>query len=129
MNGKEIVQKVSESLDKTVQITKNTTEKIELITKAAASESTSIAEVAEGIHQISAVVQTNSATSEESAAASEELSSQATLMKKMMSKFRLKRMDNGYMPAMNQEIYRGSQDENSMSGSEEYAESSVYSKY
>ncbi len=36
--------------------------------------------------EISAVVQTNSATSEESAAASEELSSQATLMKELLSR-------------------------------------------
>jgi methyl-accepting chemotaxis protein len=35
-------------------------------------------------------VQTNSATAEESAAASEELSSQATLLKDMVSKFQLK---------------------------------------
>mgnify|MGYP000858723774 CR=1 FL=1 len=39
---------------------------------------------------ISSVVHTNSATSEESAAASEELSSQANLMKELVSKFRLK---------------------------------------
>ncbi len=35
------------------------------------------------------MVQTNSATSEQSAAASEELSSQASLMKDLLSKFRL----------------------------------------
>ena len=40
--------------------------------------------------QISAVVQTNSATSEESAAASQELSSQAVMMKQMVQSFRLR---------------------------------------
>ena len=50
----------------------------------------SIASVNEGIDQISAVVQTNSATSEECAAASEELSSQASLFKRLVSSFRLK---------------------------------------
>ena len=49
----------------------------------------------EGIDQISSVVQTNSATSEESAAASEELSSQASLMKELMAKFKL-RVDENY---------------------------------
>jgi methyl-accepting chemotaxis protein len=40
--------------------------------------------------QISAVVQTNSATAEESAAASEELSSQAQMMKSLLGQFRLR---------------------------------------
>ena len=39
------------------------------------------------MEQISAVVQSNSATAEESAAASQELSSQAHLMKNLVSKF------------------------------------------
>jgi methyl-accepting chemotaxis protein len=122
MNGKEIVQKVSEALDRTVEITKETTEKIELISKAAASESTSIAQVAEGIHQISAVVQTNSATSQESAAASEELSNQATTMKKMMSKFRLK--NGGYGTSMDYSAGQAS-----VADADAYAESGASSKY
>ena len=52
-------------------------------------------QVTEGIDQISAVVQTNSATSEESAAASEELSSQATLMKELLSRFKLRQDSYG----------------------------------
>lgn len=43
-----------------------------------------------GMNQISAVVQTNSATAEESAAASEELSGQAGVLDDLVSKFRLK---------------------------------------
>ena len=54
------------------------------------TEAESISQVTEGIDQISSVVQTNSATSEESAAASEELSSQASLMKELMAKFKLR---------------------------------------
>lgn len=42
-----------------------------------------------GLDQISAVVQTNSATSEQSAAASEELSSQAQLLDDLVGQFRL----------------------------------------
>jgi methyl-accepting chemotaxis protein len=127
-NGKNIVQKVSESLNKTVEITKNTAEKIEMINKATATESTSIEQVAEGIHQISAVVQTNSATSQESAAASEELSNQASMMKKMMTKFHLKRMDGGYAPAASQDMYMGGQDAEPVDDGA-YAESGAYSKY
>lgn len=89
-DGGEIVKKVSESLDKTVEATKLSMEAIREIAQAVEEESEAIAQVTEGIDQISSVVQTNSATSEESAAASEELSSQAALMKELMSKFRLR---------------------------------------
>ncbi|MEG1103611.1 MAG: methyl-accepting chemotaxis protein, partial [Oscillospiraceae bacterium] len=46
--------------------------------------------ITQGIDQISAVVQTNSATAEESAAASEELSGQAVMLKQLVGKFKLK---------------------------------------
>ena len=92
--GNDIVKSVSESLDKTVASSSQVVEAIQMITQAAAEEAEAITQVTEGIDQISSVVQTNSATSEESAAASEELSSQASLMKSLMSKFRL-RNDSG----------------------------------
>lgn len=46
-----------------------------------------MAQVTTGIEQVATVVQTNSATSEESAAASEELSSQANVLKDVISAF------------------------------------------
>ena len=51
-----------------------------------------ISQLTTGVDQISAVVQTNSATSEESAAASQELSSQAVMMKQMVQRFHLRNM-------------------------------------
>ena len=92
--GSEIVKRVSESLDKTVQATNESMSALQEIAKAVEEEASAIAQVTEGIDQISSVVQTNSATSEQSAAASEELSSQASLMKDLLSKFRL-RNDSG----------------------------------
>ena len=89
-DGGEIVKQVSDSLGKTVDATDQTMAALQEIAKAVEEEAESIAQVTEGIDQISSVVQTNSATSEESAAASEELSSQASLMKELMSKFRLR---------------------------------------
>jgi methyl-accepting chemotaxis protein len=89
-DGNEIVMKVSESLGKTVNASSETMEAIQEIAKAVEEESRAITQVTEGIDQISSVVQTNSATSQESAAASEELSTQANLMKSLMSKFRLR---------------------------------------
>jgi methyl-accepting chemotaxis protein len=97
-DGGEIVMRVSESLKRTADLTDQTAASVQRINEFAANESVSIKQVAEGIHQISAVVQTNSATSEESAAASEELSTQAALMKEMMTKFTLRNMDTGYVP-------------------------------
>ena len=93
-DGSEIVKRVSESLDKTVRATNESMSALQEIAKAVEEEASAIAQVTEGIDQISSVVQTNSATSEQSAAASEELSSQASLMKDLLSKFRL-RNDSG----------------------------------
>lgn len=47
-------------------------------------------EISRGIDQISIVVQQNVSTAESSAAAGEELSAQATLLKELVSKFRLR---------------------------------------
>ena len=94
-SGNEIVKKVSDALSKTVEASNLAMSSLKEITKAVEAEAESISQVTEGIDQISSVVQTNSATSEESAAASEELSSQASLMKELMAKFKL-RVDENY---------------------------------
>lgn len=92
--GNEIVKKVSDALSKTVEASNLAMGSLKEITKAVEAEAESISQVTEGIDQISSVVQTNSATSEESAAASEELSSQASLMKELMAKFKLRTDEN-----------------------------------
>lgn len=56
-------------------------------TKAQAASAT---EITQGIDQISTVVQTNVATAEASAAASEELSGQASMLRDLASRFKLK---------------------------------------
>ena len=63
---------------------------MEQLADSSVSQADAIAQLTTGVDQISAVVQTNSATSEESAAASQELSSQAVVMKQMIQKFRLR---------------------------------------
>ncbi|WP_050741741.1 methyl-accepting chemotaxis protein [Acetobacterium bakii] len=60
------------------------------IAQASNDQATEIAEITQGIEQVSQVVQTNSATAEESAAASEELSGQAELLKEMVGAFKIK---------------------------------------
>ena len=60
------------------------------IARASNDQASEIAQINQGIEQVSMVVQTNSATAEESAAASEELSGQADFLKKMVDTFQLK---------------------------------------
>ena len=131
-DGSEIVKKVSESLDATSQRAGLVMDSVQEITKAAEEESEAIAQVTEGIDQISSVVQTNSATSEESAAASEELSSQAALMKELLSRFKLRQ--DGFMPKA-QPAYSAAASSVSSSYDDSYdaapgaSASSVFSKY
>ena len=129
--GGDIVKQVSESLNKTVEATKLSMEAIQDIAKAVEEESESIAQVTEGIDQISAVVQTNSATSEQSAAASEELSSQASLMKSLMAKFKLRNSGGEVSYTAVQPSYTpdySGVEETADSGSS-YGGSSPFSKY
>jgi methyl-accepting chemotaxis protein len=66
------------------------------IAVASNEQASGISQINQGIMQVSQVVQSNSATSEESAAASEELSSQAALMRDMVSRFKLKKSSKTY---------------------------------
>ena len=124
-DGSHIVDRVSESLKKTVDATEELKKSIDSIAKAVEEEAESIAQVTEGIDQISSVVQTNSATSEESAATSEELSSQASMMKAMMAKFKLRSTDDEFRaPVVQRPSYDYDRDD------QDYcASASVFSKY
>lgn len=87
--GETIVAQVSQALESTIEAAQKAEEDIAQITEAIREETESISQVAQGIDQISTVIQTNSATSEESAAASEELSSQAIMLKDLVSRFKI----------------------------------------
>ncbi len=88
--GRHIVGDVSESLQKTLELVVLSTNGISEITSAIEGEATSIAQVAEGIGQISAVVQSNSASSEESAAVSAELFTQVRMLEAQTNRFHLR---------------------------------------
>ncbi len=90
--GSDAVNRVTESLEKTGELAGNVTTKMAIVVEAVEKQTVAMSQVNEGVEQISTVVQTNSATSEECAAASIELSSQAALLKDLMSAFRLKGM-------------------------------------
>lgn len=89
-NGETLAKDTQDSLTLVVNGTSDVVEKVRNISEATAAQASSIDIINSGLSQISAVVQTNSATSEESAAASEELSSQAQLMNSLMNQFQLK---------------------------------------
>jgi len=87
--GRDAVNRVTASLDRTSELAGNVTTQMDVVVEAVDNQTTALAQVTEGINQISSVVQTNSATSEESAAASEELSAEANSLKQLVAKFTL----------------------------------------
>lgn len=89
-NGTSIVDHTSQSLQRILDKTNKVVFLLDRIAKGSEEESNAINQVTLGLEQISAVVQTNSATSEESAAASEELSGQAQILKSLIDDFNLK---------------------------------------
>ncbi len=87
--GLDLSHETSQALQVVVESSKKVLDAVGLIAGAAEEQTASISQIAIAVDQISSVVQTNSATSEESAAASEELSSQANVLKELISRFRL----------------------------------------
>ena len=88
--GSHIVEEVSATLKKTLELVMQSNTAIGEIAQAVEGEAESIAQVTEGIGQISAVVQTNSASSEESAAVSSELFEQVHVLEDETKRFKLK---------------------------------------
>ncbi|HEY5586619.1 MAG TPA: methyl-accepting chemotaxis protein [Ruminiclostridium sp.] len=89
--GTKIANNTAESLDQIVLGVSKAATLVGEIAAASNEQATAISQINKGIEQVSDVVQTNSATAEQSAAASEELSSQASMLKNMVGKFRLAR--------------------------------------
>ena len=86
----ELVEEVVKSMEETMGYAATAIGYMDQLAENSVSQSEAITQLTTGVDQISAVVQTNSATSEESAAASQELSSQAVMMKQMVQRFRLR---------------------------------------
>jgi methyl-accepting chemotaxis protein len=89
--GTKIAKETAEALQKIVTEIEKVAALVNDIAVASNEQAMGISQVNQGIMQVSQVVQSNSATSEEGAAASEELSSQAILLKDMVSRYKLKR--------------------------------------
>lgn len=88
--GSSIVDEVSQTLSKTIELVMQSNTAIGTIATAVEQEAESISQATEGIGQISSVVQTNSARSEESAAVSAQLFDQVRILEDQTKRFRLK---------------------------------------
>lgn len=97
-DGKELADGTAKALNGVTEKIQQLDETVQKIDSATSAQSVAISQITQGIEQISSVVQTNSATAEESAASSEELSSQAELLRKELSKFKVKNAKGSYIP-------------------------------
>lgn len=89
-SGAKIAQETAGSLGIIVVNAKQISATVDEISVASDQQADGAGQITIGVDQIASVIQTNSATAEESAAASEELSSQAALLKQLVSKFKTK---------------------------------------
>ncbi len=94
-SGVKFAKKTATSLDQIVSDCNDSSKLIGEITVATNDQATAVMQITQGVDQISTVVETNSATAQQTAAASEELSSQAEMLKRMVSRFKLKG-ENGF---------------------------------
>ncbi|OOM74128.1 methyl-accepting chemotaxis protein IV [Clostridium puniceum] len=92
--GTEIANNTAKALDEIVDGVSKAAKLVAEIAASSDEQATGISQINLGIEQVSQVVQTNSATAEESAATSKELSTQAELLKGMVSNFKLKNNKN-----------------------------------
>jgi len=92
-NGAKIAKSAAESFQEIRSSTRQSTNLISEISTATGAQASAVEQVTQGIEQIAKVVQTNSATSEENAAASQDLSTQAQMLRNLVSTFQLKNKD------------------------------------
>ncbi len=89
--GADAVAQVTDVFKALGELSQSIVAQVDRVAAAVGNQSESLVQIKNGTDQISAVVQTNSATSEESAASSEELSSQAAVIKSLLGRFRTAR--------------------------------------
>ncbi|MFT4107650.1 MAG: methyl-accepting chemotaxis protein [Lacrimispora sp.] len=88
--GNRIAKETAQSMDLIVNSSGTVAGLLYQISSASKDQALAVAQVTQGVDQISSVVQTTSATSEESAAASQEMAGQAQMLKQLIGHFKLK---------------------------------------
>lgn len=104
-DGTKIADATASSLAIVVSNIQHMVDIIDEISKDSKIVDTAVEQITIGADQISAVIQTNSATAEESAASSEELSDQALKLKELISKFQRRETSNHATLKYDAEIY------------------------
>lgn len=87
--GADIAHETAGTLDKIVKNASLISEEVAKISDASNEEAAEIRRVSQGVEQIAAVVQSNTATAEESAATSEELSGQSGVLRNLLAHFKI----------------------------------------
>ncbi len=96
--GSKVAVDTAQSL---AEIVNGISQNSDIVNKIAASsreQSSSIAQINDGVEQVALVVQQNSATSQQSAAVSQEMAAQAQLLAQMVAQFTLKETTHYYTP-------------------------------
>lgn len=88
-NGTQIAGATAKAIDQVSSHTSGVVDLINDISTSSKEQADAIAQITQGVDQISSVVQTNSATAEEGAASSEELSGQARLLSELIGNFKI----------------------------------------
>jgi len=91
--GTKIANDTAGALGQIVEGVSKAADLVGQIAVASNEQASAISQISTAVEQVSQVTQMNTATAEQSAAASEELSSQSMLLKDMIGKFSLKKMD------------------------------------
>ncbi|MEO1816771.1 MAG: methyl-accepting chemotaxis protein [Acetobacterium sp.] len=102
--GTKIADETASSLVEILNEIEKVTGLVGNIARASNDQATEIAQITQGIEQVSTVVQTNSATAEESAAASEELSGQAEMLKQMVGAFKIRKKSSAHHTTSNSPV-------------------------
>ena len=89
-DGSRLAEETAKALEQAASNAEVMVHAITGIAEATSEQAQAITQVTQGLDQVSSVVQTNSATAEESAAASQELSDQASVLKGLIAKFKMK---------------------------------------
>jgi methyl-accepting chemotaxis protein len=88
--GTKIAEGTAASLSEIVEGINESSRIVSEIAASSAEQSTAISQINTGLSQVSQVIQQNSATAEESAASSQEMDTQAVVLEKLVSQFKLK---------------------------------------
>ncbi len=88
-NGAEIAMQTAETLREILEHSQNTANLIDGIARASNEQAQGVSQVSQALQQIDSVTQQNTANAEETASVSREMSSQASVLRSLVSQFKL----------------------------------------